>query len=494
MSGLQPLIRLRLLASQLKQHELQHLIQSTIESYTADQILSLIFNHFVLKYQQTREHDNDVFPMIQMISSVLNTRKKNTKSNVKRAVSTEIKIDSIPSDMIGECASFLQVSDYVSFSKCNRKTYIGCNSPTTLQEFNLTNEFIGCDLNRFPLLKKLKLSAEALRANNELHPKQNTLNHIHSLTLYNEIDFNNPQHHALDTTSLSKCIHVPNIRHLSCVNFGFNHARWLYDSESFYDLLCSFNEVQSLTLHKVFLTDNFDMKFISIPNLRTLSVEGTNEPVLLLRNKLLDIYAQQMVSIVYDGATMDLGVSCFPKLKAVMSANPNMDSLFKIVDNAPDLEHFTCGLRMGGEFDENKLKNIIDTLFSKCVHLREVGLNANHVQIQRIAKWMENVLCDASNKITEHIRLLFVVQSHSNTQEIDDIMVCLSKLIAALESIMDDFMVTICFSSQNGPKPFEQNMDAYKDRYLVCIYDDFRSMVISNKTCKINGYLPKHIL
>eukprot|EP01083_Nonionella_stella_P195974 721375_1 len=205
------------------------------------------------------------------------------------------------------------------------------------------------------------------------------------------------------------------------------------------------------------------MKFISIPNLRTLSVEGTNEPVLLLRNKLLDMYAQQMVSIVYDGATMDL-------------------------------EHFTCGLRMGGEFDENKLKNIIDTLFSKCVHLREVGLNANHVQIQRIAKWMENVLCDASNKITEHIRLLFVVQSHSNTQEIDDIMVSLSKLIAALESIMDDFMVTICFSSQNGPKPFEQNMDAYKDRYLVCIYDDFRSMVISNKTCKINGYLPKHIL
>eukprot|EP01083_Nonionella_stella_P168241 567427_1 len=118
MSGLQPLIRLRLLASQLKQHELQHLIQSVFESNTAGHLLSFIFNHFVLKYQQTKKHDNDVSHMIQMISDLLNSRKKANKSDMKPSVSAKIKIDSMPSDMIGECASFLLFSDYVSFSKC----------------------------------------------------------------------------------------------------------------------------------------------------------------------------------------------------------------------------------------------------------------------------------------------------------------------------------------------------------------------------------------
>eukprot|EP01083_Nonionella_stella_P092263 258224_1 len=492
MQAMQPLIRLRLLASRLTQHELQHLIQSVIESYTAEQILSLIFNHFVLKYQQTKEHDNDVSRIIQMISNVLNARKK-TKSTFKPAcgVSPKIKIDAIPSDMIGECASFLQVSDYVSFSKCNRRTYIGCNSPVTLQSFSLTHESIGCDLNRFPLLKKLELYSEAFKHYAELNPKQDTLNNVRSLTLHNEIDFKKPESRGLcyETTLLSQCIHIPNISELACSDFGLNHPLFFIDSESFCDLLSSFNQVHSLDLTKVFLTDDFDIQSISniLPNLRSLSVEGVNEPALLLRNKLLEMYSQQMVAIIYDESEMDIGVCCFPKLEVIMSVCPNLDSLFKIVDNAQYLKHFTCGIR---EFNDKKIKKIIDTLFCKCVHVQEVGMNADHLHIQHIMKWMENAL---RIKIKKHIRLLFVVQPHANgnREEMNETILSLWKLVDTLESTTDDFMVTLCVSP-HSPKAFDLDMDEYKRKYLVCIADDLRSMTVSNKTCKINGYLPEH--
>eukprot|EP01083_Nonionella_stella_P073003 197096_1 len=165
---MQPLIRLRSLASQLKPHELQHLMQNVIATYNANEMLTFIFNHFVLKYNQSNEHGTDVFQIIQMISTILNARKKNkhhtkNENSNNKKTRTKIVIDSIPSDLIGECASFLDFDDYICFSRCNRKTYIGCNSPATLQTFGLNSESIGCDLNRFPLLKNLALSNQAFK-------------------------------------------------------------------------------------------------------------------------------------------------------------------------------------------------------------------------------------------------------------------------------------------------------------------------------------------
>eukprot|EP01083_Nonionella_stella_P073002 197095_1 len=493
---MEPLIRLRLLAAQLKQHELQHLIQSVIESYTADQILSFIFNHFVLRYQQTKEVDSDATQMIQMISDVLNTRKKTqSKANQKRTVSATIKIDSIPSDMIGECASFLQVIDYISFSKCNRKTYIGCNSPATLQMFDLTNKSIECNMNRFPLLKKLTLSNQAVQRYIELNPNQKTSDNVHSLRLFTDDKPLEPFDPHFDIALLSKFVQVQNIRQLACSCFGFEHENFLCDCQSFCDLLSNFKQVNALFLHRVFLTDDVDIDAISniLPKLRSLQIRNhVNQSTRLLRNKLLEMYSQQMETISCDESKMDIGVSCFPKLKYIMITHPNIDSLFKIVDSAPYLEHFTCEIPISQQrVSEKKIKKVIDTLFFKCIQLQEVGIRANHMQIQSIMECMTLALC--INTITKHVHLGFVILSQTNTEENNQIMVLLSKLIDVLESKMNDFMVTIHFSSQS-PKPFEQNMDKYEEQYLVWIFNDFHSMVISNKTCKINGYLPKAFL
>eukprot|EP01083_Nonionella_stella_P261946 891243_1 len=111
---MQPLIRLRSLASQLKLHELQCLMQELIATYNANQVLSVIFNHFVLTYNRNSKHETDVFQIIQRISTILNARTKNKCNHNKvnsnnEQVRTKMVVDSIPYDLIGECASFLDL-------------------------------------------------------------------------------------------------------------------------------------------------------------------------------------------------------------------------------------------------------------------------------------------------------------------------------------------------------------------------------------------------
>eukprot|EP01083_Nonionella_stella_P301009 1030519_1 len=496
---MQPLIRLRLLASQLKQHELQRLIQSLVESYSADQILSFIFSHFALKYQQTKQHDDDVPHMIQMISNILNARKK-TQSSSDPA---QITIDSIPSDMIGECASFLSLSDYISFSKCNRKIYIGCHSPATLQDFFLTDSHIKCNLDQFPLLKHLGLSVQSFNKYMGTNPMLNTLHNVRSLTVLNDYNERFLNSGTLGDTILTAIgntlpnmtkIPVQNIRHLTCSHFGLESNRWCYDSKSFCNFLSGFTNLESLCLRWVFL-DALDSKSIGnmFSKLRTLSARDvTNEPVLLLRDKLLELYSRQMVSIDYDESTKDISVTCFPKLKQLMIQDPNVDSLLKIVTNAPYLEHFVCEIPTLSmrTFNKKTLRNIIGTLFCKCVHCKVISMRAGHVQMLQIMKWMVNAL-RRNNTIGKQVTLTFTVLSRPNAEEIDEVMLLLPNLINALETQVDDFMLGIHFSKENPnvSEVFDKNTDTYKNQYLVYIYNDLHSMIISNKTCKINGYV-----
>eukprot|EP01083_Nonionella_stella_P285235 970921_1 len=73
---------------------------------------------------------------------------------------------------------------------------------------------------------------------------------------------------------------------------------------------------------------------------------------------------------------MDVDVCCFPKLKSIETVAPNMKSLLKIIINAPYLEHFGCEIPCFP--NEKQTITIIDALFRKCIHLREVSLHLHH--------------------------------------------------------------------------------------------------------------------
>ena len=72
-------------------------------------------------------------------------------------------ISGTPSQLIGEIASFLDYSDYVSFSSTNRKRFVDCNSPNGLTELDLS-KFTDIDssfcLTNYPKLLFLGLQLE----------------------------------------------------------------------------------------------------------------------------------------------------------------------------------------------------------------------------------------------------------------------------------------------------------------------------------------------
>eukprot|EP01083_Nonionella_stella_P297803 1011088_1 len=530
---MQPLIRLRSLASQLKPDELKHLMQKVIATYDANQILTFIFNHFVLKYNQSNEHGTDVFQIIQMISTILNVRKKN-KRNTKnennnnllinrehKSVQTSFKrylkrtkivIDSLPYDLIGECASFLEFDDYICFSKCNRKTYIGCYSPATLQKLTMGNDSMftaarDFDLNRFPLLTSLASSVEVLNDYSVLHPQQKTLDNLHTLSLFGSFD---NDHQTIQTFTGTKWINFKNITHLKCSGFGFGDdldvgiglsAAFPYSFNSFLDFLSSFRNLKALSLDDITLSEfdeENDVNFDRFPNLRSLSVDASQvlSPALrVLAKKLFETYAKQLISIRYIPYEYDAIYTevTFPQLKSAEFNNQNMVSVLKIINNAPHLERLDYAADM--EHDEDNMFNVaniktmIRILFAKCVYWEYLYISAHHFKIGAIMDCMTIALLNGKNIAQEQMTLVLCTNAQMCDEGINEMHVHISRLITAFAlSKIDDFMFGFHFVESTETKPFDRYMDKYKDQYLVNVRNECRSMIISNKTCKINGY------
>ena len=71
-----------------------------------------------------------ITPFSDIASSIIQSRKQPKKQFVS------LKLDSLPSALIGECASFLDQSDYFQFGKSNRRIYLGCYSPCRLYDLH----------------------------------------------------------------------------------------------------------------------------------------------------------------------------------------------------------------------------------------------------------------------------------------------------------------------------------------------------------------------
>eukprot|EP01084_Bolivina_argentea_P155743 271396_1 len=125
---MEPLIKMRLLASQLQTCETQQLTQQLIQKIGFNTIISLIFNGFVLTYNKTQQHHNELSNINNIISDIIKSRDKNKSSPNQLTNTITLQIDELPFEMIGECASYLSVKDYMNFSLCNRNIYCASNS------------------------------------------------------------------------------------------------------------------------------------------------------------------------------------------------------------------------------------------------------------------------------------------------------------------------------------------------------------------------------
>eukprot|EP01084_Bolivina_argentea_P210702 358538_1 len=149
--NMEPIIKFRLLAAQLQPYESQQLMQKI----GFNKIISLIFNSFVLTFNKTQQHHHELSNIKNIISDIINSRDQNGSYPNQLTNTITLQIDELPFEMIGECASYLNIKDYMNFSLCNRNIYCASNSPIKLHELNLTNynNYNMINLNKFSMIK-----------------------------------------------------------------------------------------------------------------------------------------------------------------------------------------------------------------------------------------------------------------------------------------------------------------------------------------------------
>lgn len=215
---MEPLIRLRSLGSEFDRNDVRKLINKISQEYGTDAIFSFMFNHFLTKYKQSGKHDNALMDIIGLASQIIISKQADQQIDEEDTeTNSKVLIHSMPSALIGNCASYLPVKQYLRFSVGNRKIFTACNSPSTLQELNMS-KFDQCDLNLFPSLVYLKIECKRFNEYMQVHPRHRKLRNLTHLVIQNyegfQADLNDFLQHD--------CIDLNKITSLECHGFGLS--------------------------------------------------------------------------------------------------------------------------------------------------------------------------------------------------------------------------------------------------------------------------------
>ena len=96
--------------------------------------------------------------MTTITSDIIQDRDRNSNPRSKP------NINNMPSWLVGSIASFLDQWRYIKFSRLNRKIYVDCNSPNTLQNLSLIqcSDYSTVPLKQFPQIRFLKFKLKQI--------------------------------------------------------------------------------------------------------------------------------------------------------------------------------------------------------------------------------------------------------------------------------------------------------------------------------------------
>lgn len=146
-------VEFRDLISQLTVKETQDFI-TQIALCETQLVIDSLSSRFVRQAANTDNQSKNAL-CNKMISTIIQSR--NSDNNEV----DEERLDTLPRRIIGLCSSYLDQLSYTQLSAANRSTYLGCNTPITLQEVNLRDEptakYSIPDLSAFRFATKLTL-------------------------------------------------------------------------------------------------------------------------------------------------------------------------------------------------------------------------------------------------------------------------------------------------------------------------------------------------
>eukprot|EP01084_Bolivina_argentea_P251327 421489_1 len=389
---MEPVIKFRLLASQLQMHESQQLMLKI----GGNKILALIFNHFLLTYNKTQQHHQELSNITDMISTIINSRDKHESSLNHLTDTITLQIDELPFEMIGECGSYLNLKDYMNFSICNRIIYCASNSPIKLHKLNITkyDSYNMMNLNRFSMVKALHIRPKIF---NKLQINIGNFPYLQTLYLVNAKDgYNVSNENDVNTFINSKAINLNQITHLCLSNFGIRR-RVNYNFDSFCDLLLQFPNITHLVLNKIYLTEfeHENDKIIKItPKLQALTCLslGSNNSAILLRNTLLKMYCKQILHLCIN-FEFDMYEYSFPKLNLLWCSQAT-DNLVKVLNSTSSMKTIEMGYKSCK--NSKGIQDCLIKLFNKTLSISVLRFySENKNEMEYITSTVEKILLNS---------------------------------------------------------------------------------------------------
>eukprot|EP01083_Nonionella_stella_P259106 885006_1 len=249
MTSLSEVIRFRASVHKLTDTEFHQFILTLVQKCGRDILITSLFTMFTSGCDRSSQ---SLETTLNIIKQIIESR----KTKPKPASSSDITMQSLPSALIGNLASYLNFTDYCAFSQANRTVYLGCNTPNTLYRLDLStiNDYSEINLAKYSHLRDLSLNLNAFDSFVLPTNGRTVCNRLQAVRLDagKRTDVNNVNiaHFISQNT-----INTNNVTHLRCEEFGNDEEQNHFPFDAFTDLLSQFSNIQDLDLVGVVLQD-----------------------------------------------------------------------------------------------------------------------------------------------------------------------------------------------------------------------------------------------
>eukprot|EP01083_Nonionella_stella_P174489 605056_1 len=245
MASLVEAIRFRALSSKLDKTEFNTFILEFIQGCGRNILVTSLFNQFHTSNTTENANRQALQTCIGVIKQIMESRKRkpNTLSQ------TQITIHSLSPELIGELSSYLCQKDNCAFSVVNRAIYIGCNTPNTLRQLDLTgiDDYSMIRLRKYPHLQCLTFQLSQFHQLQLPTDGTTVCNRLQKFV----IDGNKQSDFDIEPFMQQTAINLNNIVRLECKRFGHRNRAFSYTK--FIRILSKFRQLKAFVTFTVML-------------------------------------------------------------------------------------------------------------------------------------------------------------------------------------------------------------------------------------------------
>eukprot|EP01083_Nonionella_stella_P270553 916315_1 len=485
-------IRFRHLITELTNEERAGFLSKLVDSHT-DLILASLF-----EYLTKQNQINAVNDVNKSLSDIIQSRKAKPGAKAakpKTICTRNIQLHQFPRVIIGYIASFLNQWDYRDFSHCNRSTYLGCNSPNTLQKLDLIelgdDSFI--NLASFPSVKSLAIDPSRL---DNIDFGSQTLNQVSTLRLKAH-----KKSGWVQSFLNENIVNCDRITTIECANFGCVADR-MHKNE-FLSLLTVFPNLQDISLTCVHLTNDNTAQDIA-----KICSKAVGLSLLLgmtwRRRELVKIFANQLQRLTLGRRVNNPYVFDdveFCNLNELCFMTPRYQSLEGILKSASNLQKISIRfdsnafsgtlVPSNGFMSNDEIKATITNCIVRCTIMNDMYFVMRSNQFWSVSEGIEYGIFKTKKQPKKQLKMcikLLQATSGSSAFKADDFVLHVGRMVTVLEASMtNDFMLIfdICFAGNEELNDIFMalcNLSTHTKTFRV-----EQKIVVTNENCRING-------